>query len=92
MTLSIAFILHLRLTDWQTESNVNYGFRSIKVGNAPLTKLCVFLNMPPSMTKNAYDGLLYSIKVASKQVAEKKMSDAALDYVEPSQQQMLEFL
>ena len=48
--------------------------------------------MPPSMTKNAYDGLSYSIKVASKQVAEKKMSDAALDYVEPSQQQMLEFL
>ena len=29
------------------------------------------------MTKNAYDGLSYSIKVASKQVAEKSMSDAA---------------
>ena len=29
------------------------------------------------MTKNTYDGLSYSIKVASKQVAEKSMSDAA---------------
>ena len=34
--------------------------------------------MPPLMAKNAYDGLSYSIKVASKQVAEKSMSDAAL--------------
>ena len=33
--------------------------------------------MPPPMTKNAYDGLSYSIKVASRQVAEKIMSDAA---------------
>ena len=29
------------------------------------------------MTKNTYDGLSYSIKVASKQVAEKSISDAA---------------
>ena len=32
--------------------------------------------MPPSTTKNAYDGLSYSIKIASKQVTEKSMSDA----------------
>ena len=51
-----------------------YGFRSIGVGH---TKFCGFLNMPPPMTKNAYDGLSYSVKVASKQVAEKSMSDAA---------------
>ena len=33
--------------------------------------------MPSPMTKNAYNGLSYSIKVAFKQVAEKSMSDAA---------------
>ena len=32
---------------------------------------------PPPMTKNAYNGLSYSIKVAFKQVAERNMSDAA---------------
>ena len=36
-----------------------YGFRSIGVGHTPLTKLCGFLNMPPPMTKNAFDGLSY---------------------------------
>ena len=39
--------------------------------------MCGFFNMPPPMTKNTYDGLSYSIKVASKQVAEKSISDAA---------------
>ena len=88
MNLGIAFILHLRLT----ASNDNcsrgmktmdiniraaYGFRSIGVGHTPLGKLCGFLNMPPLMTKNAYDGLSYSVKIASKQVAEKSMPDAA---------------
>ena len=33
--------------------------------------------MRPPKTKNGYDGLSYSIKVASKQVVEKSMSDAA---------------
>ena len=33
--------------------------------------------MPPPMTKNAFDGLSYWIKVASKQAVEKSMSDAA---------------
>ena len=33
--------------------------------------------MPPQMTNNAYDDLSYSIKVASKKVAEKSMSGAA---------------
>ena len=54
-----------------------YGFRSIRVGHIPLTELCGFLNMPQPTIKNAYDGLSYLIKVASKQVAEKSTSDAA---------------
>ena len=54
-----------------------YGFRSIGVGHTPLTKFCGFLNMLPPMTKHAYDGLSYSIKVASNQVVEKSVSDAA---------------
>ena len=33
--------------------------------------------MPPPMTKNEYDCQSYSIKVASKHVAERSMSDAA---------------
>ena len=53
-----------------------YGYRRIRIGHTPLTKLCGFLNMPPPMTKNAYDDLSYSIKVASKQMAGKIMSDA----------------
>lgn len=32
--------------------------------------------MSPSMTKNTYDRLSYSIKLASKQIAEKILSDA----------------
>ena len=61
------------------EKNVRavYGFRSSGVGHTPATKFSGLLNMPPSMTKNAYDGLSYLIKVASKQVVEKGMSDAA---------------
>ena len=55
-----------------------YGFRSIGVSDTPLTKLCGFLNMPLPMTKNAYDGLSYSIKVSSKQAREKIMSDVAV--------------
>ena len=54
-----------------------YSFQSIGVGHTSLTKLCGFLNMAPPMTKNAYDALSYSIKVASKQVTEKSLSDAA---------------
>ena len=53
-----------------------YGYRRIRIGHTPLTKLCGFLNMPPPMTKNAYDDLSYSIKVASKQMAGTTMSDA----------------
>ena len=53
------------------------GFRSFGVGYTPLTKLFSFLNMPAPMTKIAYDSLSYSIKVVSKQVVEKSMSDAA---------------
>ena len=33
--------------------------------------------MLPPMTENEYDGLFYSIMVASKQMAEKDISDAA---------------
>ena len=60
------------------ETNVRtvYGFRSIGVGHTPFTKLCGFLDMAPPITKNACDDLSYSIKVASKQVTEKSMSDA----------------
>ena len=36
--------------DWTVD-----GFRSVGVGHTPLTKLCSFLNMPPPMTKNAYN-------------------------------------
>ena len=54
-----------------------YGFRSIGVVHKLLTKFCSFLNMLPPMTKNTYDGLFCSIKVASKGVAEKSMFDAA---------------
>ena len=54
-----------------------YGFRSIGVGHAPITKLYCFLNMPPSINKNAYDGQSYAIKFRSKQVAEKCFSDSA---------------
>ena len=54
-----------------------YSFQSIVVGHTPLSKLYGFFNIPPPVTKNAYDGLSYLIKVASKQVAEKSMSDAA---------------
>ena len=61
------------------EMNVRdvYGFRIIGVGHTPLTKLCGFLNMPPPMTKNAYDGLSYWITAAFKQVAKKSMYDAS---------------
>ena len=61
------------------ESNfwVIYGFQSIGVGHTSLTKLCNFLTMPPPMNKNEYDCQSYSIKVASKHVAERSMSDAA---------------
>ena len=70
-----------------------YGFRSIGVGHTPLTKLYGFLNMPPAVTKNAYDELPYSIKVASKQVAEERsMSDAAARLCGTDKPQMLEFL
>ena len=61
-----------------------YTFRSIGVGHVPLSMLCGFLNMPPSLTKNEYDGLSYSIMVAPKQVLEKSMSNAAarsMDYI-----------
>ena len=54
-----------------------YGFRSIGVGHTLLTSLCRFLNMPPQMTRNAYDDVFYSIKVACKQVREKSMSNTA---------------
>ena len=54
-----------------------HGFQNIGAGHTPITKLYSFLNMPPPITKNAYDGLSYSINVASKQVAEKSMSNAA---------------
>ena len=47
------------------------SFRSIGVSYTPLTKLCGFLNMPPPMTKNAYDDLSYSIEVASLSGGEK---------------------
>ena len=93
MNLSIAFIPRSRLTSPQIDRakgnrrrimqimkiNVKsvYGVRSIGVGHAPLFKLCGFLNMPLPTTKNGYDDLSYSIKVPSKQVAEKSMSDAA---------------
>ena len=43
-----------------------YGFRSIGVGHKPLTKLCSLSSTPLQITKNVYDGLPYSIKVASK--------------------------
>ena len=35
------------------------------------------IKVRPQMTRNAYDDLFYSIKVASKQVGEKSMSNAA---------------
>ena len=54
-----------------------YAFWIIGVGHTSLAKLYGFLNMPPPTTKNACDGLSYWIKVASKQVVEKSVSDAA---------------
>jgi len=54
-----------------------YGFRSIGIGYALLTKLCGFLNMPPPMTKAGYDKMANRIKGASKSIAEKSMSEAA---------------
>ena len=36
-----------------------YGFQSTVVVRTPLTNCVVFLNMPPPMIKNGYDGLSY---------------------------------
>ena len=36
---------------------------------------CDFLNMPPPLTENAYDGLSYSTKATFKQGVEKGTSD-----------------
>ena len=58
---------------------VVYGFRSIGVNHTPVTKLCGIFNMPPPMTKNVFDDLSYSIKVVSKQVAEKSIPMLPLD-------------
>ena len=66
-----------------------YGFRSIGVVHKLLTKLCSFLNILPPMTKNTYDGLFCSIKVASKRVAQKSMFDAAARLRGPEPTQML---
>ena len=55
-----------------------YGSLSIAVIHNSLIKLCGFLNMPPPISKNAYDGLSYSIKVSSKQVPEKSISDSTV--------------
>lgn len=54
-----------------------YGFRSIGIGHALIKKLCGYLNMPPPMQKSAYDDISNRIKLASKEIAEKSMSDTA---------------
>ena len=53
-----------------------FGFRSIGVGDTPLTKSCGLLNMSSPWPKILYNGLSYPIKIAPKQVVEKRMSDA----------------
>jgi len=55
-----------------------YGFR-IGIGFSLLSKLCGFLNMPPPMAKDSYDHTSNRIKLASKTVAEKSMSNAAAE-------------
>lgn len=54
-----------------------YGFRSIGVGHASLTKLCGKLNMPPPMSQSSYNYTANLIKSACKNIAEKSMSEAA---------------
>lgn len=56
-----------------------YGFRCIGVGYSLISKLCGFLNMPQPMAKESYDHLANRIKLASKTIAEKSMSDAAAE-------------
>ena len=54
-----------------------YGFRRIGIGHSLLTKLCGFLNMPTPMAKESYDHTSNRIKLATKEIAEKSMSNAA---------------
>ena len=58
----------------QLLTNVNNLLEPSTIATA---NLCDFLNIPPPMTKNPYDDPSYSIKIASKQVEEKSMPDAA---------------
>ena len=58
----------------QLLTNVNNLLEPSTIATA---NLCDFLKIPPPMTKNAYDDLSYSIKIASKQVEEESMPDAA---------------
>ena len=58
----------------QLLTNVNNLLEPSTIATA---NLCNFLNIPPPMTKNTYDDLSCSIKIASKQVEEKSMPDAA---------------
>ena len=77
-----------------------YSFWSIVIGHAPLTTLRGFLNLPPPMGKNAYDGLnsiKWRWKACPIQVHPYKWQSKAcpmlpLDYVQPRKLQMLEFL
>ena len=52
------------------------GTQRIGIGFLLLSKLCGFLNMPPSVTQTSYNNMSNIIKAASKSVAEKSMSDA----------------
>ena len=54
-----------------------YGFRSIGVGYSLIAKLCGYLDMPAPMNKNAYGDLSNTVKLASKEIAEKSMVNAA---------------
>ena len=54
-----------------------YGTQSIGIGFSLLSKLCGFLNMPPTMTQTSCNNMSNIIRAASKSVAGKSMSDAA---------------
>ena len=56
-----------------------YGLRAIAGGFSSLQKYCGYLNMAKPLTQKNFDRLLRQVTMATKHVAEKSMSGAALE-------------
>ena len=56
-----------------------YGMRAVGGGHSALEKFCGYANMPKPMTQNNYDKVSRQIMVATQNIAERSMKDAAND-------------